>query len=689
MAENISLNVLGEPDAEMMPRYFKRLMKQHLSEMEPVRSKEEWLERRRKLVSQLKAALGEFPRERTPLEPKIVGEIVREGYLVRKVVFQSRPNLFVTANLYIPLGLKEPAPAILSVHGHFQGAKANEMVQKRNIGLAKRGYVVLSLDSIGSGERAYKGIAYHGKQLGAQAFTAGFTLQGLQVWDNIRAIDYLISLEEVDPGRIGCTGASGGGNQTYYLAAIDGRVKAAVPVCGVGSYEGYLEGPCCVCEMIPGVMRFAEQADILALIAPRPLLIIAAIRDKAPHFRFEDVRDKTFPKVKRIYELLGAGEKVELCAVDAEHGYNREMRQAMYAWFDRWLKGIDDPDPTEPEIKAEEPRTLLCLNGYKLPPEAESVPSLAYKTAKYNVSIIKPPPNGSIWLRQRELMKALLEEEILGGFPRRSRLNVRLVDRASFDKFVLEKMTYMSEGGVIIPTVLLIPKRRRKPRPLVIQIDPDGKEAAFESGLPEKLVERGFAVMLIDQRGVGETRWERAEAVGVSDYQYFQNSIMLGRPYLGMCAWDVIRGVDYISRQPMIDPDRIACVGRGIGGFIALVAAALDERIAAVATWGTLSSYLYPEGFSDRLPMSYFLPKITLYSDIPHIASLCAPRPLLFLNPVDGGGDPITLEEAEGIFSWARRIYEMLEAPNHLRIAAVGEDERSDFIAAWLERSLD
>jgi cephalosporin-C deacetylase-like acetyl esterase len=688
MKGDYPLNVLNEPDGEVMPRYFRKLMKLFASEFSKVETKEDWYKHRERLKSYLFLSLGEFPEERTPLEPEIVGEIRRDGYLIRKLIFQSRPNLFVTANLYLPTPLREPAPAVLSVHGHFSGGKTNPIVQTRNIALAKRGYVVLCLDSIGSGERAYQGITYHGKQLGAQVFPSGLTLQGLQVWDNMRAIDYLQSLDEVDPSRIGCTGASGGGNQTYYLAALDERVKAAVPVCGVGSFSGYLDGPCCVCEMIPGVMRYAEQADILALIAPRPLLIISAVYDTGTHFRFEDVRDRTFPKVKRIYELLEAGDKIELYPVESGHGYNKEMRQAMYAWFDRWLKGDREPDATEPEIIPEEPKTLLCLGDYELPVEAENVPSLSYKTSKSNLSKIGDPPSGSVWLRQRELIRDQIIHEVLRGFPRRSRLSVRLMDRVGFDKYVLEKMTYNSEGGVIIPVLLLIPKRRRKPRPLVVQIHPEGKEEAFRSGLPERFVENGHIVMLLDQRGVGETRWDKAEAVGVEDYQYFQNSTFLGRPYLGMCVWDVLRGIDYMINQLRIDPDRIACVGNGIGGLIALFCAALDERVTAAACWDILGSFLYPGKFSDALPMNLFLPNITHHADIPHVASLCAPRPLLLMNLLDGGANRMSDEEAEETFSWARRIYETLESQNNLKIWH-GDEGWEDLLIRWVYRSLD
>ncbi|HEX29686.1 TPA: hypothetical protein ENG04_06360 [Candidatus Poribacteria bacterium] len=688
MEGDYPLEVLGEPDGEVMPRYFRKLMKLFASEFVRVKTKEDWDRHREKLRSYLLLSLGELPDERTSLEPRILGEIRRDGYLIRKLIFQSRPNLFVTANLYLPIDLHAPAPAILSVHGHFNGAKTNPIVQTRNIALAKRGYVVLCLDSIGSGERAYRGITYHGVQLGAQVFPAGMTLQGMQVWDNMRAIDYLQSLDEVDPERIGCTGASGGGNQTYYLAALDERIKVAVPVCGVGSYEGYLDGPCCVCEMIPGVMRYAEQADILSLIAPRPLLIVSAVHDQASHFRFKDVVEKTFPKVKEIYELLGAGDRIELYPVESEHGYNREMRQAMYAWFDRWLKGIQHPDPSEPKITPEEPKMLLCLDDQGMPPNAESLPSLAYKTAKINISKIGPPPNGSIWLRQRELMRDQIIHEVFRGFPRRSRLNVRLVDRVSFEGYVLEKMTYNSEGGVIIPVLLLIPKRRRKPRPLVVQIHHEGKEAAFRSGLPEKLVENGHIVMLLDQRGVGETKWEKAEAVGVEDYQYFQNSTFLGKPYLGMCVWDVLRGIDYMVNQVRIDPNRIACIGGGIGGLIALFCAALDERITAAASLDMLGSFLYPDKFSDVFPMSVFLPNITRHADIPHVASLCAPRPLLLMNPLSGSGARMSEEEAEEIFFWTRETYRSLESQNNFKIW-MGDDGRDEFLVRWIYRSLD
>ena len=162
-------------------------------------------------------------------------------------------------------------PAVLAVHGHWAGARRDPVVQARCLGLVKLGFFVLAVDAFGSGERYTKpGLGtYHGALYGSTLWPAGLTLLGCQVYDNRRAVDYLLTRPEVDGDRLGITGASGGGNQTMYAGALDERFAAVVPVCSVGNYQAYLQAACCVCEVLPGALRFAEEGDVLALVAPR------------------------------------------------------------------------------------------------------------------------------------------------------------------------------------------------------------------------------------------------------------------------------------------------------------------------------------------------------------------------------------------------------------------------------------
>ena len=201
-----------------------------------------------------------------------LGTLKRAGYRIEKVIFQSRPDVWVTANLYVPDPAKGKVPAVLVVHGHWAGARRDPVVQARCLGLVKLGFFVLAVDAFGAGERYTEPAPRQlpRRALGSTLWPAGHTLLGMQVYDNRRAVDYLPTRPEVDGARLGITGASGGGNQTMYAGALDERFGAVVPVCSVGNYQAYLQAACCVCEVLPGALRFTEEGDVLGLVAPRP-----------------------------------------------------------------------------------------------------------------------------------------------------------------------------------------------------------------------------------------------------------------------------------------------------------------------------------------------------------------------------------------------------------------------------------
>src|SRR5262245_47682412 len=243
----------------------------------PPADRKEWEQRRERLRKAMFAAMGPMPEKPRPLEATILGTLKRTGDRSEQLVFQSRPDVWVTASAYVPAVLGK-VPAVLVVHGHWAGARRDPVVQARCLGLVKLGFFVLAVDAFGAGER-YTAPArgtYHGSLYGSTLWPAGHTLMGMQVYDNSRAVDYLCSRPEVDADHPGITGASGGGNQTMYAGALDERFKAVVPVCSVGTYQSYLHVACCVCEVLPGGLRFAEEGDVLALVAPRALLVVNA-----------------------------------------------------------------------------------------------------------------------------------------------------------------------------------------------------------------------------------------------------------------------------------------------------------------------------------------------------------------------------------------------------------------------------
>lgn len=245
----------------------------------------EWEGKRQSMASLLNDLLLLDTMPLVPLETAVLRETEHTDYDIRTLVFQSQKGVFIPANLYIPKGVG-PFPAILNSHGHWAGGKAGDIVQHTAQRMVSAGYVVLCIDAWGAGERGTQQIEeYHGGNLGAALFDVGTSLLALQLIDNKQAVNLLCSLPFVDENRIGAIGASGGGNQTLWITAYDKRIKAAVPVVSVGTFEGYLLQRNCVCELLPNGLQILEAKDLLSGIGPRFVHILSATREDIPAFQ--------------------------------------------------------------------------------------------------------------------------------------------------------------------------------------------------------------------------------------------------------------------------------------------------------------------------------------------------------------------------------------------------------------------
>src|SRR5229473_4963890 len=291
----------------------------------PPVNRREWDQRRIKLRQSILDTIGPFPNKPCDLAPQFQGFLKRDGYRIERLIFQSRPDVWVTANAYVPESAKGKLPAVLVVHGHWPLARRDPVVQARCLGLVKLGFFVLAVDAFGAGERYTQPAAgtYHGALYGSTLWPIGQTLLGMQVYDNRRALDYLQSRPEVDGDRLGITGASGGGNQSMYAGALDERFRAVVPVCSVGTYQSYLHAACCVCEVLPGALRFAEEGDVLALVAPRSLLVINATKDA---FQFSvGEATRSIERARPVFGLHKAAERLRHTTFESGHAYSAPM----------------------------------------------------------------------------------------------------------------------------------------------------------------------------------------------------------------------------------------------------------------------------------------------------------------------------------------------------------------------------
>jgi dienelactone hydrolase len=333
---------------------------------------EAWNVRAAYLRQHVLASAGLLPLpEKTPLRPSVFGEVTRSGYRVSKVYFESLPGFFVTGNLYRPDG-DGPFPAVLSPHGHWTyGRLENTQTTSgpaRAIGLARLGFVVFSYDMVG----------YNDSQQLPHTFGTrrehiwGLSLAGLQLWNGIRALDFLETLPYVRRDALAATGESGGGSQTFLLAAVDARVKVAVPV---NMISLHMQGGC-LCENPPGLRVDATNVDIAATIAPRPMLMISATGDWTA-----ETMEVEYPAMRSVYELFGAADRVQAVRMTAEHNYNKDSREAMYGWMVRWLQQVPPGSVTDSKIAERsytvEPLSeLLVFHRRPLPAEAVTATQL-------------------------------------------------------------------------------------------------------------------------------------------------------------------------------------------------------------------------------------------------------------------------------------------------------------------------
>jgi len=333
----------------------------HLDRYPPpaARSGAAWSARAAYLREHVLASAGLMPLPRkTPLSPVIFDEITRDGYRVAKVYFESLPGFFVTGNLYRPIGAG-PFPAVLSPHGHWKNGRLEntDLVSGpgRAITLARQGFVVFSYDMIGYTDSRQLTHKFGGRRESLW----GLSLGGLQLWDSIRSLDFLQSLADVKADAIGVTGESGGGTQTFLLAAVDDRVAVAAPV---NMISLHMQGGC-LCENLPGLRLDATNVEIASTIAPRPLLMVSATGDWT-----NETLEAEYPAVRSIYTLLGATDRVSAVQFHAEHNYNKDSREAMYRWMARWLQHAPvDVERPEQSFTVEPRENLLVLQNRALP----------------------------------------------------------------------------------------------------------------------------------------------------------------------------------------------------------------------------------------------------------------------------------------------------------------------------------
>ena len=460
--------------------------------MPVVATREAWQERAAFLRKQILASAGLLPMpEKRPLNAQVFDRLERDGYTVEKVLLETLPGFYLGGNLYRPRGQQGPFPGVVSPHGHWAYGRLENTalvsVPGRAMSLARQGYVVFNYDMIGQNDTDQ--IPHHWSEARHDLWNIG--PMGLQLWNSIRATDFVTSLPDVDPARIVATGASGGGTQTFFLMAVDDRIKAAAPV---NMISATAQGGVCenAANLRAGWPDFSNMV-VGALMAPRPLILISNGGDWTV-----ETPKEVFPAIQSIYRLYGAENNVaNVHFPQFIHNYNKESREAVYQFFNRHL--LNAPAPvTERAFRVDFPQELLALHGRARPANAiAGLDQLVDNMIRDNRSMTQrlQPRDAATLAAARDAFAERLTFSLLARRPKASEVHAQTKAGATRgEEFVLTR-----EGkGDRVPAVWLAPPR---PNPAVaptLVVHPNGMASVSSSPLVRTLLNRGGIVMSID-----------------------------------------------------------------------------------------------------------------------------------------------------------------------------------------------
>ncbi|MEO8657903.1 MAG: acetylxylan esterase [Bryobacteraceae bacterium] len=669
----------------MLPEYMKREALALVAARKKsihVRTLDDLARRRQYVRDHILQSVGGLP-ERTPLNPKLVGTVEREGYRIEKITFESLPNFHVTANLYIPTAFQPPFPCVLYPLGHEAGAKAHEAWQQTLVTLTRMGCLCLTWDPVGQGERVQiydpdlGGSKLHGSTtehtiLGIQCLLTGQHIARYTIWDGIRALDYLLSRKEADPERVLCTGNSGGGTHTTYLTALDDRIKVAAPSCFITSWHWMLKtiGPQDAEQVFPNWLSSGlDYPDFIYAAAPKPYIVLSAIRD---FFPIDGVRE-TVAEVRDVYAAIGQSDKFSFFEADDGHGYTQPRRMAAYQWVVRWLKPQGPAPVTETLITPEAIQTLDCT------PTGQVLTSLGGETvftinrafaqqlSKKRATVTGP---ASLKPYQERIRRAAIERSGHKPSPKEPPPFTRYgtIQRQGF---TIEKFVYDSEPGIQIPALLYMPAAGPSRRPAVVLVDDAGKSASAKTG--PQLASTGVAVLALDLRGMGETR-PPGEVNASEFYRYFGNfedamtAIIMNRTLVEMRARDILRGIDLLASRTDIDASAISGIGRGGAAVPLLYAAVFDARLRALSLEQMLVSYdaVVSTGMH-RLIFENIVPGALIDYDLPDLVAAVAPRPVAITDAQSPFGVSLPRAAVEQAYQPAFRAFQAVGAGASLR----------------------
>jgi len=565
--------------------------------------------------------------EKSPLNIKVTGTLQQDGYHIEKLYYESLPGLYVRANLYVPENIKTPVPAILYVCGHSPTQKVH--YQAHPAKFARLGFVCLIIETIQFGE-------VYGEHWGCYArgwfnwYSRGYDPAGVELWNAIRGIDLLASRSEVDPEKIGVTGISGGGSQSFYIAAADPRVKAVAPVCGASTLKTQVKSRTidghCDCMMPVNTYR-QDFMDIGALIAPRPLLICQADRDGLN--KVESVRE-LYRHIERIYKLHNAADRIGLVETPGGHSYHRISRERIFSFFIEHLMGkkvspeeAGDIDDSEKSLLTED-ELRVFLNG---PPEDDRTKTI--QDSFVNLPEAPDIQDEAALISFRDSVKKFLEKRTFGAFPEKEtsfnkELEFRTLDGGRYGE---EIFSFNSETGWRLKVDIHWEHRTDSLNPLVIILR-NYNDERWESEGFASLIAGGSNIAFFETRGVGEFGWAPE-----LQWHVRRAAAWTGRTLASMQVYDLLRCIEFCRTLPGVDPRKITIAARNEMGVVALYAALMDGKCGSVILKKPPESQDQPSNTDGKGPAVEMLNCLRI-TDVYQIPALLTPARTIFVDEI-------------------------------------------------------
>ena len=591
-------------------------------------------DRRKAMVrARLTELIGGLPQYNGPLNARVTGRLQSDTHTIEKVIFESLPGFYITANLYRP-NTPGRYPAILVPSGHTQEGKPEVQVLAAN--LAAKGFIALAYDPIGQGEREQTYLPQLGRalsggggnehlELGARNLLIGESVARYFIFDAKRAVDYLVSRPDVDPDRIAVTGCSGGGAITTYVGVFEPRVKAAAPGCSINSFRTLFTGPTPDSEMsLPAFLASGlDAADFFEVAAPLPWLMMSTTED---YFIPESAR-AVYTEARRWYELYGAGDRVQFFVGTGPHGTPRDSREAIYRWMIRWLadgKG----DPTDRPVKLYSNLELqvtrsgnvdgepgsrklyqIIVDEFQARRQKRSIPELEAELRRLGVPAADPAPSAAT------------------------------TSKTEGADFTIEEIRFDSDPGVPVSARLYLPKspgrkpavvmfeEKRLPVPLYVQ------RSQSTAAMAEALVRSGQVVMEVDPRD-SPAAYEGRPFLG--NWMTNERADLVGRNLAAMRAHDLLDALNVLAARPEVEANSIRGYARGVKGFWLLLAAAVDPRLGRI--WLDRTPWSFAAGLEAPLMDHLFdamIPGFALHWDIADLVEAVGSRRVFWTDPAN------------------------------------------------------